>query len=119
MQTTVAAVAVFAALTSSLTAQRATKRVFVEVVDEEDQPVTGLTAADVRLLPPAPFDLDVHAIPAGNGEPAHQHHDVRFLFEWLRSGLPAGENMRWAAAEELAASTDEGLRRVGLKLAAR
>jgi hypothetical protein len=50
MQTTVAAVAVFAALTSSLTAQRATKRVFVEVVDEEDQPVTGLTAADFELL---------------------------------------------------------------------
>jgi len=28
---------------------------------------------------PAPFDLDVHEIPARPGEPAHEHHDVRFL----------------------------------------
>lgn len=28
---------------------------------------------------PTPFDLDVHEIPARPGEPAHEHHDVRFL----------------------------------------
>jgi 8-oxo-dGTP pyrophosphatase MutT (NUDIX family) len=28
---------------------------------------------------PLPFDLDVHEIPARPGEPAHEHHDVRFL----------------------------------------
>jgi ADP-ribose pyrophosphatase YjhB (NUDIX family) len=28
---------------------------------------------------PAPFDLDVHAIPARRDEPAHEHHDFRYL----------------------------------------
>ena len=28
---------------------------------------------------PLPIDVDVHAIPARPGEPAHEHHDVRFL----------------------------------------
>jgi len=27
------------------------------------------------------FDVDVHLIPARTGEPAHYHHDVRFLFQ--------------------------------------
>jgi 8-oxo-dGTP pyrophosphatase MutT (NUDIX family) len=29
--------------------------------------------------PPGPIDIDVHAIPARGDEPAHEHHDVRFL----------------------------------------
>jgi len=28
---------------------------------------------------PVPLDVDVHPIPARPGEPAHEHHDVRFL----------------------------------------
>jgi 8-oxo-dGTP pyrophosphatase MutT (NUDIX family) len=28
---------------------------------------------------PAPIDVDVHLIPARPGEPAHEHHDIRFL----------------------------------------
>lgn len=28
---------------------------------------------------PVPIDLDVHPIPARAGEPAHDHHDVRFV----------------------------------------
>jgi 8-oxo-dGTP pyrophosphatase MutT (NUDIX family) len=28
---------------------------------------------------PVPIDLDVHPIPAHAGEPAHDHHDVRFV----------------------------------------
>ena len=31
------------------------------------------------LVPVAPFDVDVHLIPARGGEPAHLHHDVRHL----------------------------------------
>lgn len=37
---------------------------------------SGLT--DLALLPGI-FDLDVHAIPAGKGEPDHLHFDVRYL----------------------------------------
>ena len=29
---------------------------------------------------PIPIDVDVHRIPARPGEPAHEHHDIRFLF---------------------------------------
>jgi hypothetical protein len=43
------AVAVSAALSPSLVAQRAAKRVFVEVFDDDDQPLTNLTAADFEL----------------------------------------------------------------------
>jgi 8-oxo-dGTP pyrophosphatase MutT (NUDIX family) len=28
---------------------------------------------------PVPIDVDVHSIPARPGEPAHDHHDIRFL----------------------------------------
>lgn len=40
---------------------------------------TGLRS--LRALGPGLFDVDVHAIPARGSEPAHLHHDVRFLFE--------------------------------------
>jgi 8-oxo-dGTP pyrophosphatase MutT (NUDIX family) len=26
-----------------------------------------------------PFDIDIHIIPARKGEPAHEHHDIRYL----------------------------------------
>jgi len=42
------------------------------------------------------IDLDVHAIPARPGEPAHEHHDLRFL-------LVAGPGQRLAMSDE---STD-------------
>lgn len=39
--------------------------------------------ADLRFAwaadAPVPIDLDVHAIPARGAEPAHDHHDVRFV----------------------------------------
>lgn len=44
-----------------------------EVLEE-----TGL--ADLELLSPKPFDLDIHPIPAKPGVPGHLHYDVRFLF---------------------------------------
>ena len=31
------------------------------------------------LVPSSMFDLDVHTIPAGKGEPDHEHFDVRFV----------------------------------------
>jgi 8-oxo-dGTP pyrophosphatase MutT (NUDIX family) len=35
----------------------------------------------LRALSPQIFDCDVHPIPARKAEPAHFHHDVRFLLE--------------------------------------
>jgi 8-oxo-dGTP pyrophosphatase MutT (NUDIX family) len=37
--------------------------------------------ASPRGTGPVPIDVDVHAIPARPGEPAHAHHDIRFLLE--------------------------------------
>jgi 8-oxo-dGTP pyrophosphatase MutT (NUDIX family) len=37
--------------------------------------------AQVRPISAAIFDLDVHLIPERQGEPAHDHYDVRFLLE--------------------------------------
>jgi len=34
---------------------------------------------DLSLVWPGIFDLDVHSIPAGSGEPGHAHFDVRYL----------------------------------------
>ncbi|MEO8035854.1 MAG: NUDIX hydrolase [Acidobacteriota bacterium] len=64
---------------------------------------------DLTLVFDGIFDVDVHAIPAGKGEPDHQHFDVRYL---ARTRTPAaialdpGESLRldWIAldhAEEL------------------
>lgn len=39
---------------------------------------SGLTS--LRFAQDAIYDLDVHAIPARPGEPAHEHYDVRFAF---------------------------------------
>ncbi len=35
---------------------------------------------DIELLSPAILDVDVHSIPAGRSEPAHLHHDIRYVF---------------------------------------
>jgi 8-oxo-dGTP pyrophosphatase MutT (NUDIX family) len=60
-----------------------------EIVEE-----TGL--ADLGVVGDGLFDIDVHHIPAARGEPGHEHHDVRFLFE--ASGEPvAGGGIREAA----------------------
>lgn len=42
---------------------------------------TGLDPSSIRLLSNTVFDIDIHAIPAMHGEPAHEHIDIRFLVE--------------------------------------
>ena len=41
--------------------------------------------SDLELIADQFFDLDVHAIPAARGEPAHNHFDVRYV---ARTRLP-------------------------------
>ncbi len=43
---------------------------------------SGLTRLELVTGPglgPSPLDVDIHPIPARPGEPAHLHHDIRFL----------------------------------------
>lgn len=52
-----------------------------------------------------PLDIDVHPIPARGGEPAHEHHDVRFLLVAdARQALVLSEesrDLRWVALDDL------------------
>lgn len=46
---------------------------------------SGLSS--IRLLTPHIFDIDIHLIPANSKQQAHDHYDIRFLFE-ADSGEP-------------------------------
>jgi len=63
-----------------------------------------------RFISRAIFDVDVHEIPARRSEPAHHHHDIRFLFEVDPNEPLPGNNeslaLRWLRIDELAAATD-------------
>ncbi len=70
-----------------------------------------------------PVDIDVHRIPAIGAEPAHEHHDVRFLLvaeagqDLLRS--EESTDLAWFAAERLdEVATEESLHRLGRKASA-
>lgn len=54
---------------------------------------------DLELVSDDIFDLDVHAIPAGKGEPDHHHFDVRYL---ARTASPDGISIDAAESNELA-----------------
>ena len=82
----------------------------------------------LRPLPdagaPCILDLDVHEIPARPDEPAHQHHDIRFLFEASERAPLARQRaeskaLRWFPAEGIAARfPEESLARMARKAAA-
>jgi len=71
-----------------------------------------------------PFDLDVHDIPAFGGEPAHEHHDVRFLLiaDPLETPVASAESnaVRWFDREKLRdLGVDASLLRMSDKLPCR
>lgn len=81
---------------------------------ERDPRATALREAaeesglpDLTLLSEAILDVDVHEIPAGRGEPAHLHLDVRYA---LATALPAAArrddaestDLRWFSLDEAA-----------------
>lgn len=66
----------------------------------EESGLTGL-----KPVMPEIFDIDLHVIPARKGEPAHLHHDIRFVFEASPDELlqPNGEShsMLWIPIESI------------------
>lgn len=52
---------------------------------------SGMDPAHIRLVDGDVFDLDIHIIPAGHGDPRHEHIDVRFLVE-MDDDLPVPGN---------------------------
>lgn len=68
---------------------------------------SGMT--DLLLLGDTLFDIDVHPIPARGSEPAHDHYDLRFLFQAQHVDFTVSEeshDLAWVALTTLAA--DEG-----------
>jgi 8-oxo-dGTP pyrophosphatase MutT (NUDIX family) len=68
--------------------------------------------ADLVLLSPSILDVDVHAIPAGKGEPPHLHHDVRYALATLtpdaiRRDEAESVDLRWFGFEEAAGAMGE------------
>jgi len=61
---------------------------------------------------PEIFDVDVHEIPAHGGEPAHAHHDIRFLLEVshrqaIEHQTAESKEVRWVPAERIEAFLEE------------
>jgi 8-oxo-dGTP pyrophosphatase MutT (NUDIX family) len=54
---------------------------------------------DLELLSDGIFDVDVHFIPAGKGEPDHHHFDVRYLF---RTSNPSAISIDHNESKDLA-----------------
>jgi 8-oxo-dGTP pyrophosphatase MutT (NUDIX family) len=81
----------------------------------EAQEETGIGDL-VPALDGRPFDVDVHPIPAKDGEPAHLHYDVRYLVTSSEeTGEPAADEVSdagWFGLDEaLAMGIDESLAR--------
>lgn len=72
---------------------------------------TGLEV-ELHRTAPRPFDLDIHAIPADGGEPAHFHLDVRYLL------VGRGEPCAGAAWYPVEAAADGSVARLAAKAAA-
>lgn len=61
--------------------------------------------AHIQPLIDAIFDIDVHSIPAAKGEPAHLHHDIRYLFaasisDDFRIDPNESHDLRWFGLDE-------------------
>ena len=81
---------------------------------------TGL-AVTLHEAAPRPLDVDIHAIPARPGEPAHEHLDLRYLAVAsadapLRPGSGESERLRWFGWDEVGGlGLDPGLVRALVK----
>jgi 8-oxo-dGTP pyrophosphatase MutT (NUDIX family) len=78
------------------------------------------TGLEVKLFPraPAPFDVDVHLIPARKAEPEHRHLDLRYLVvaanpQALAHDPKESHGAQWLGWDEALALADEApLRRM-------
>jgi len=71
---------------------------------------SGLT--DLFFFHPGIIDVDIHPIPAGRGEPDHQHFDVRYLLatrdaEAIRQDPAESLDLGWFELDEAASKMKE------------
>ena len=77
----------------------------------ETEEESGVPAQHIKPVTTAIFDIDIHAIPERGDEPAHEHFDVRFLFE-LDAGIPLARNdesnaLEWVPIAKISEFNDE------------
>ena len=70
---------------------------------------------------PVPIDLDVHPIPARGADPAHDHHDVRFVLVAAPGQTIAvsdeSNSLEWFEMDDLeSVADDDSVLRLGLKV---
>lgn len=98
-------------------------------VDDDDSDIVAaarrevaeeVNLVDLPLAHEGIFDVDVHVIPARASAPAHEHFDVRFLFEADAHSGRAGSDAkaaRWVKLDEVGTlETDESVLRAVRKL---
>lgn len=81
----------------------------IDAARREVREETGLGADWLSSSSTAPLDLDVHAIPAHDAAPAHEHFDVRFGFRAATVAVAHGVEataVRWVPLSELASVWD-------------
>ena len=92
----------------------------LRVALRETSEETGLDPSHIRLVEDAIFDVDIHRIPARGDVPAHEHFDVRFLFQARSTEVAAGsdaEDARWVALSAVdAVESDASVMRAVRKL---
>ncbi len=79
----------------------------------EETGLAGLAQAGAGL-----FDVDVHPIPSRPGEPAHAHHDLRYLFRASSTALTPADDVAdaaWVPLAEVPVRTNDAsvLRAIG------
>jgi len=98
---------------------------------EQDARATALREAaeesglkDLALLSDEILDLDIHAVPAGKGEPPHLHHDVRYALvtenpDAIERDAAESLDLRWFTLADAAEKMNEpGARRALARLRA-
>ncbi|HUP65000.1 MAG TPA: NUDIX domain-containing protein [Thermoanaerobaculia bacterium] len=68
--------------------------------------------ADLALITETIFDLDLHLIPSGKGEPDHLHFDVRYLLETrtpeaIAIQVAESEDLRWFPLDDAIGAMNE------------
>jgi hypothetical protein len=67
---------------------------------------TGILDLELHPSAPRPLDVDIHAIPARPGEPAHSHLDLRYLVlapdgSAITRQVDESNDLRWFGWPEL------------------
>jgi len=77
---------------------------------QEESGISTFEFVEIDTGALVPLDLDIHEIPARGDEPAHDHHDVRFLLRATTEDIQMSDesdDLRWFTPEEIQAVSDE------------